>query len=130
MMAENGGVDAELPALAEQRDARCSPDLCLIDVERDGRRWRIAATRSGYLVPWREMIGVCRSVDIVVSDRRLPPGCAPKWLKLDRTVLAKTGGVAITLGGTPDVRTVRRAGARHPWIEAEKAAAVRSGGTR
>ncbi len=130
MMAENGGVDAELPALAEQRDARCSPDLCLIDVQRDGRRWRIAATRSGYLVPWREMIAVCRSVDIVVSDRRLPPGCAPKWLKLDRAMLAKTGGVAITLGVTPDVRTVRRAGARHPWIEAEKVAAARSGGTQ
>ncbi|RSU58284.1 ComEC/Rec2 family competence protein [Sphingomonas koreensis] len=129
MMAENGGVDAELPALADQRDARCSPDLCLIDVEREGRRWRIAATRSGYLVPWREMIAVCRSVDIVVSDRRLPPGCAPKWLKLDRALLAKTGGVAITLGERPSVRTVRQAGARHPWIEAERKMPARSAGT-
>ena len=128
MMAENGGVDAELPALADQRDARCSPDLCLIDVEREGRRWRIAATRSGYLVPWREMIAVCRSVDIVVSDRRLPPGCTPKWLKLDRALLAKTGGVAITLGERPSVRTVRQAGARHPWIEAERKMPARSGG--
>jgi len=125
MMAENGGVDAELPALAEQRDAQCSPDLCLIDVERGGRRWRIAATRSGHLVPWREMMAVCRSVDIVVADRRLPPGCTPKWLKLDRAMLAKTGGVAITLGTVPLVRTVRSAGARHPWIEAERVAARR-----
>lgn len=128
MMAENGGVDAELPALADQQDARCSPDLCLIDVEHDGRRWRIAATRSGYLVPWREMMAVCRSADIVVADRRLPPGCAPKWLKLDRTMLAKTGGVVIVLAEKPLVRTVRKAGARHPWIEAERVAA-RSGGT-
>jgi len=125
MMAENGGVDAELPALAEQQSARCSPDLCLIDVERDGRRWRIAATRSGHLVPWREMIAVCAAADIVVADRRLPPGCAPKWLKLDRAMLAKTGGVAITLGAKPQVRTVRRAGARHPWIEAERVVARR-----
>ena len=121
MMAESGGVDAELPALAEQQGARCSPDLCLADIERGGRRWRIAATRSGYLVPWREMIAVCRSADIVIADRRLPPGCAPKWLKLDRTMLAQTGGVAITLAASPQVRTVRRAGARHPWIEAERA---------
>jgi len=120
MMAENGGVDAELPALVEQQGARCSPDLCLIDVERGGRRWRIAATRSGHLVPWREMMAVCRSVDIVIADRRLPPGCAPKWLKLDRAMLANTGGVAIVLGTTPEVWTVRRAGARHPWIEAEQ----------
>lgn len=119
MMAENGGVDAELPALDGQDGARCSPDLCLVDVERGGRRWRIAAARSGYLVPWREMIAVCRAADIVVAERRLPPGCTPKWLKLDRTLLAKTGGVAITLGARPEVRTVRRAGARHPWIGAE-----------
>lgn len=119
MMAENGGVDAELPALEGQEGVRCSPDLCLIDVERGGRRWRIAATRSGYLVPWREMIAACRSVDIVVADRRLPPGCVPRWLKLDRATLARTGGVAITLGARPEVRTVRRAGARHPWIGAE-----------
>ncbi|WP_414714473.1 ComEC/Rec2 family competence protein [Sphingomonas sp.] len=125
MLAENGGVDAELPALAEQQEARCSPDLCLIDVEREGRRWRIAATRSGYLVPWREMMAVCRSADIVVADRRLPPGCQPKWVKLDRAMLARTGGVAITLGTPPQVRTVRRAGARHPWIEAERVAARR-----
>lgn len=125
MMAENGRVDAELPALAGQQDARCSPDLCLVEVERGGRRWRIAATRSGYLVPWREMMAVCRSVDIVVADRRLPPGCQPRWLKLDRAMLARTGGVAITLGAKPEVRTVRRAGARHPWIEAERVAARR-----
>lgn len=130
MMAENGGVDAELPALAEQRDTRCSPDLCLINVERGGRRWRIAATRSGHLVPWREMLAVCRSVDIVVSDRRLPPGCQPKWLKLDRAMLARTGGVAITLGVRPQVRTVRQAGARHPWIEAERVMPVRSAAPR
>ncbi len=117
MMSENGGVDAELPPLSEQDGVKCSPDLCMIDVERGGRRWRIAATRSGYLVPWREMMAVCRSVDIVVADRRLPPGCAPKWLKLDRAMLAQTGGVAITLSATPEVRTVRRAGAAHPWID-------------
>lgn len=116
MMAENGGVDAELPALDGQDGARCSPDLCLADVERGGRRWRMAAVRSSYLVPWREMIAVCRDADIVVAERRLPSGCTPRWLKLDRTMLARTGGVAITLAATPGVRTVREAGARHPWI--------------
>jgi len=128
MMAENGGVDAELPALAEQQGARCSPDLCVVDVEREGRRWRVVATRSGYLVPWREMIAACRLADIVVADRRLPPGCTPKWLKLDRAMLTQTGGVAITLGAQPEVRTVRKPGARHPWIEAERAMPARPGG--
>lgn len=115
MLAENGGTDAPLPALAEQDGARCSADVCVIGIEQGGRRWRIAATRSGYLVPWAEMIALCRSVDIVVSDRRLPPGCTPRWLKLDRPMLAGTGGVAITFKGA-QVRTVRHAGDRHPWL--------------
>ncbi len=51
--------------------------------------------------------------DIAVSDRRLPKGCVPRWLKLDRAVLAHTGGVAITLADAR-VRTVR-GGGRHPW---------------
>lgn len=114
MLAESGGVDAELPALAEQGGVHCSADLCVAEVERGGRRWRIAATRSGYMLRWEEVIALCRTVDIIVADRRLPPACAPRWLKLDRPMLAKTGGVAITLGGP--VRTVRRAGDRHPWL--------------
>lgn len=119
MLAENGGVDTELPALAEQRDARCSADLCMVTVERGGRAWRIAATRSGYMVPWGEMVAFCASADIIVADRWLPKGCVPKWLKLDRGTLRETGGVAITFGERPTVVTVRRAGARHPWLEAE-----------
>lgn len=121
MLAENGGVDAALPALAEQDGARCSPDVCVVTVERGGRRWRIAATRSNYLLPWRETIALCRSVDIMIADRRLPPGCTPRWLKLDRLALARTGGVAIVLAsGT--VRTVRRPGERHPWIDPQRIA--------
>ncbi|ODP37572.1 competence protein ComEC [Sphingomonas turrisvirgatae] len=114
MLAESGGVDAELPALAEQDAARCSADMCVAEIDRGGRRWRIAATRSGYMLPWTEVIALCRSVDIIVADRRLPPGCAPRWLKLDRPTLARTGGVAIALGGA--IRTVRRPGAQHPWL--------------
>jgi competence protein ComEC len=115
MLGENSGTDdAALADLAEQPGVRCSEDLCLVDVTRGGRRWRIAATRSAYLVPWQAMIAACRSADVVVSERRLPPGCMPRWLKLDRPTLAETGGVAITLGSRT-VRTVRGDG-HHPWL--------------
>jgi competence protein ComEC len=115
MLSENGGAeDAELALLSDAPGARCSPDLCLVEVAADARRWRVLATRSGYLVPWREMIAACRAADVVVSERRLPPGCAPRWLKLDRDTLAKTGGVAIRFGDMA-VRTVR-GGGRHPWL--------------
>lgn len=114
VLGENSGAeDAQLLLLSDVPDARCSPDLCLAEVAAGGRRWRVLATRSGYLVPWREMIAACGSADVVVSERRLPPGCAPRWLKLDRDTLAKTGGVAIRFADA-DVRTVR-SGSSHPW---------------
>jgi competence protein ComEC len=50
----------------------------------------------------------------VVSERRLPRTCRPKWLKLDRPVLERTGGLTINLK-TGQVTTVRRPGDRHPW---------------
>jgi competence protein ComEC len=114
MLAENGGVDGEPLLLADQPDARCSRDLCVTDVVAGGRTWRILATRSAYMVPIAELIAACRAADVVVSERGLPKGCMPRWLKLDRRALRRTGGVALTLGsGT--VVTILKPGDRHPW---------------
>jgi len=112
-LGEGGGVEGDLPPLSEQPGVACSPDLCIATRRTGGRRWTILATRSGYSVPWAELIAACARADIAVSDRRLPMGCRPRWLKLDRTMLARTGGVAVSLArGT--VVTVKGNG-RHPW---------------
>jgi competence protein ComEC len=58
---------------------------------------------------------LCGSAEIAVSDRWLPRGCTPRWLKLDRKALAKTGGLAIYLGETPRVVTVAERVGEHPW---------------
>ncbi len=113
MLGENGGVDDQLVDMAGQPGIVCSPDLCLIDHRAGGRIWRIAATRSAYVLPWAETIAACRASDIMVSDRRLPAACVPRWLKLDRPTLAKTGGVAIAFAAGR-VTTVRGPG-EHPW---------------
>ena len=42
-------------------------------------------------------------------------GCTPRWLKLDRAELERTGGVAIYLGDRPHVETVAERLAEHPW---------------
>ncbi|WP_188055399.1 ComEC/Rec2 family competence protein [Sphingosinithalassobacter sp. CS137] len=113
-LGENGGVEEDLAALAEQPSARCSADLCIADVRQGGRNWRIVATRSAYYVPIGELVALCRTADVVVSDRRLPRTCTPRWLKLDRATLARTGGVSITFA-TERVATVVPPGDRHPW---------------
>ncbi|UYY79211.1 ComEC/Rec2 family competence protein [Sphingomonas sp. R1] len=116
VLGENGGVEpGALGLVADRRDARCSLDLCVVEVPGAGRRWRVAATRSAYPLPWRDLVAVCAESDVVVSERRLPRACHPRWLRLDRPTLARTGGVAIRFA-TGQVRTVRRGG-RHPWLD-------------
>ena len=100
--------------------AACSPDLCVADVERGGRRWRLLAVRTSHHVAWREMVAACAAADIVVADRRLPRGCVPRWLKADRALLARTGGLAVVLGEAPRVATVAGQVGRHPWSAAAR----------
>jgi competence protein ComEC len=115
MLGESAGEESELGALESMPSAACSDDLCTALISRDGRSWRLLATRSPRLVPWRDMIRACREADIVVSDRRLPPGCRPRWLKADRVLLQRTGGLAIRFSDPPQVDTVADRVARHPW---------------
>jgi competence protein ComEC len=115
MLSENGGVDGDDPlALADLPNAQCSRDACVVDHRAGGRHWRIMATRSVYPIPYADLIASCRAADIVVSERRLPKACAPRWLKLDQPTLAKTGGLAITLA-SGQIITVTAPGDRHPW---------------
>jgi len=89
--------------------------MCFADLVKDGRRWRILATRSSRLVDFGPLAKACAEADIIVSDRRLPRTCTPKWLKADRAFLARSGGLAITLGDSPTVSTVAQRIGRHPW---------------
>jgi competence protein ComEC len=75
----------------------------------------LLATRSPYLVDWKAMVGACAEADIVISDRRLPKGCEPRWLKADRGFLARTGGLAIRFDPLV-VETVRHPRDDHPWM--------------
>lgn len=119
MMAVSGGLDGAPGILDEQRDARCSRDLCLATRRAGGRTWRILATRSGYPVPIAPLTELCRTADIVVSDRRLPRTCTPRWLTLTPATLARSGGVAITLA-TARTATVLTPGDEHPWARARQ----------
>jgi competence protein ComEC len=124
MLAENGGVDGEPLLLADQPAARCSPDLCITDIRHGDASWRVMATRSVYPVPKEDMSAACAGADIVVSERWLPRGCTPRWLRLDKPTLARTGGVAVTLAAGR-VATVRTPGDRHPWLIAPTIAPAR-----
>ncbi len=112
-LGELSGTDVEAAAMDAIPGARRNADLCVAEVAAGGRRWRLLATRSPYPVEIAALVRACREADIVVSDRRLPRTCTPRWLKADRTLLARTGGLAIDLDRGV-VRTVAEESGRHP----------------
>ena len=117
-LSELSGRDGdEAITLDEWPGARCNADACAATLVRGGRAWRLLATRSPYRIDRSAMEPACAAADIVASERRLPDWCRPRWLKADRTLLDRTGGIAIRLGRS-DIATVAGLQGMHPWAAA------------
>ncbi len=115
LFAETSGFAGEPQNLGSRPYGACSRDACVAVIRKRGAEWRLLATRSYNRIEWTEITRACADADVAVSDRRLPLGCVPRWLKLDRPALARTGGVAIYLGKRPRVETVADSRGEHPW---------------
>lgn len=110
-LSEAAGYEGEFADLATLPGATCSPDVCTVTV----RGVRLLATRSGYMLPWRELTNACARADIAIADRMLPVGCTPRWLKLDVKALAPMGG-ALILADSRKMIAGRDPRDRHPWV--------------
>jgi competence protein ComEC len=117
LFAEASGFDGDPDLLDGQPTSDCSHDACVAVLRHGSAEWRLLATRSSTRIDWAAITGACASADIVVSDRRLPQGCRPRWLKLDAEALARTGGVAVYLGERPRVDSVADRVGAHPWAQ-------------
>ncbi|BBE34910.1 ComEC/Rec2 family competence protein [Sphingosinicella microcystinivorans] len=113
MWADAAGEDTSRD-LDAMPNARCTPDSCTAHIMAGGRAWTLLATRSGLLIDRAAFEPACAAADIIVSDRRLPNWCTPRWLKLDRTKLAETGALSIWLSG-PRIRSVAEEDGAHSW---------------
>jgi competence protein ComEC len=120
-LSENAGLNSEPIGIDRWPGAICSEDSCVIEIIRGGRDWRILATRSGYRLDYMALAAACNRVDIVVSERWLPGSCQPAWLKLDRDILSKTGGMAISLSPIR-ITTVESEIGNRPWALAARMA--------
>ncbi|WP_338245072.1 ComEC/Rec2 family competence protein [Aurantiacibacter hainanensis] len=114
-LMELAGVEGEPVPLAAWSGARCSADFCVVTLEREGRSWDILMSRSRNIVGERALAAACERADIVISDRWLPRTCTPRWLKADGRMLANTGGLAIVLDETPELRSVSDTQGEHGW---------------
>jgi competence protein ComEC len=120
MMMEAAGSDAEPVSIASWSAAECNADFCRwYQPDGNGRQYQILASRSSYWTEYEPLIAACKAADIVISDRRLPRHCEPRWLRLDRDTLAEKGGVILSLKDPP--RYLGFSGmTEHPWNRAEK----------
>lgn len=95
LLSETAAISEEdAIALDDMSGAICNEDGCSFALTRGGRNWKILALRSNYMIPVMELAAACRRSDIVISKRRLPWSCQPRWLKADAALLERTGGIA------------------------------------
>ena len=111
---ELAGLEGEPVPLERWAGGSCSRDFCVASVERGGRRWHLLMARSREMVPERALAAACERADIVIADRRLPRSCVPRWLKADRRMLDRTGGLSIRLAGE-EVTSVADGQGEHGW---------------
>lgn len=113
-LTELAGMTGDVRTLDTLPQARCSGEFCILPVERGGRTWRLLMSRGQDMVPERALAAACERADIVISDRWLPYSCRPTTLKVDRRMLARTGGIAIDLERLR-VTTVAENEGHHGW---------------
>ncbi|MFL0356524.1 ComEC/Rec2 family competence protein [Erythrobacter sp. GH1-10] len=117
-LLELAGVTSEPIPLEDWPEARCSREFCQLTIERGGRDWVLLMARNRDLVEERALAAACERSDIVVADRFLPRSCSPRWLKADRRLLERTGGLAIDLEGSRITSVAERQG-EHGWWRGE-----------
>lgn len=114
ILGEAAAIKETAIAIDDMPGANCNRDGCSFIIRRGGRNWNVLALRSNYLIPAMELSSACRRADIVISSRRLPRGCKPAWIKADRVLLERNGGLAFYLPNAR-VATVAAENAHHPW---------------
>lgn len=115
IILENAGVDGEAMALEDWPNAKCNADSCAVTIKGADRDWVIVAIRSSYYIPALALSAACRRADIVISERRLPTSCQPRWIKADRTILGQVGGMTIDLENQKVTTVLDRSGDHH-WM--------------
>lgn len=114
MMLEAAGMAGEVVPIEDWAGARCNRELCLFRLKRGDRAWRVLVVRR---VAWdlgMDLRAACAGVDIAILPQKDVDGCRPGMALIDKTLLLRTGGMALDLERR-SVRTVAEEEGEHPW---------------
>jgi len=113
-LLEMAGMNGEPIALEDWPGADCSRDFCVMTLTRGGLNWTLLMARNSERIEERSLAAACARSDIVIADRWLPRSCRPKWLKADRHMLSRTGGMALYMA-QQRIDTVAEGQGAHGW---------------
>ncbi|MFN3475273.1 MAG: ComEC/Rec2 family competence protein [Blastomonas sp.] len=113
-LSESAAFEGQPVAMEDWSEASCSAEFCSFVVKGASRPFTVLVGRNRERVPERALAAGCRRADIVIVGRWLPRSCRPRWLKIDRAMLARTGGLALYIDDG-EVRTVAADHRGHPW---------------
>ena len=117
-LLELASVASEPSAIKDWPGARCSSQFCVLTLERGTREWTLLMARNRDLIEERALAAACDQSDIVVADRYLPRSCKPRWLKADRRMLDRSGGLALDLD-RETITSVSESQGDHGWWRGE-----------
>jgi len=113
-MLEAAGMSGAVTPLDKWPGARCNHDFCLVEMGRGGRIWRLLIARTKARASDDDLARACAGVDIVIAEQKLYGPCQPALIKADRTLLMRTGGLALDLVNRRVSSVVSDEG-DHPW---------------
>lgn len=128
-LTEIAGMAGETRILSDWPGARCNEDFCAASLQRGGRSWQLLIARGKDYVPARALAAACERADVVIADRRLPGACRPRWIKIDRELLDRTGGLTIDLE-RGRIDTVSELQGEHGWWQPTVRARYRPASTK
>ncbi len=113
-LIELAGMNGDTRLLADWPGARCNDVFCRVELHRGGRDWVLLIARGNDQAVERELAMACARADIVIAPRFLPRSCRPRWIKADRRMLDRTGGLVLDLE-KGQVRSVAQTEGQHGW---------------
>jgi competence protein ComEC len=116
-MLEVAGMAGSVAPLDRWPGASCNHDFCLVELSRGGRIWRLLIARTLAGAADEALARACAGVDIVIAQQKLFGACHPALIKADRTLLMRTGGLALDLVNR-QVTSVEAGEGDHPWWRA------------
>lgn len=115
-LLELSGIEAAPTSIEDWPGTSCSSEFCVLTITRGGRDWHILMGRNHVRVEERALAAACERSDIVIADRWLPASCRPTWLKADRKLLERTGGLSLVLSSSePYFQSVSDSQGEHGW---------------